>query len=202
MGYPSMKRLLAISALALIATACGTKESRMILLECSEDKKDTPPTIEQIKKATAEDPDRVKKILLSGADGSESYKEDYGEKNPHYPFIWVIDKQLGIDYEYSNFEEAMVPYQDPPPEKEGAYDTYYTSARTRLSDDKKIFISEYKTWRKNVLLGEYDHSTVIEKINLETLKMEFTPDDDDKTYQQCVEHKMPESIKVNFPKSN
>ena len=75
-----MKRLLAITALALIATACGTKESRVILLECSEDKKDKPPTIEQIKQATAEDPDRVRKILLSGADGSESYTEDYGEK--------------------------------------------------------------------------------------------------------------------------
>ena len=114
-----MKRLLAISALALIATACGPKESRMILLECREDKKDKPPTIEQIKKATAEDPDRVKKILLSGADGSESYKEDYGKKYPHYPFIWVIDKKLGTDYEYSSFEEAMVPYQDPHRRKRG-----------------------------------------------------------------------------------
>ena len=196
-----MKRLLAITALTLIATACGTKESRVILLECSEDKKDNPPTIEQIKQATAEDPDRVRKILLSGADGSESYTEDYGEKNPHYPFIWVIDKQLGIDYEYNNFEEAMVPYQDPPPEKFD-YNTYHSSTRTRLSDDKKTYISEYKSWDKNILLGEMNHETVLEKINLETLKLERIPDDDDKTYEQCIEHQLPDSIKFNFPKSD
>lgn len=201
MAYPSMKRLLAISALALIAIACGPKESRVILLECSEDKKDNPPTIDQIKEATAKDPDRVKKILLSGTEDSESHKEDYGEKFPYDPFIWVIDKKLGIDYEYSSFEEAFVPYQDQPPSQRGAYDTYHTSFRARLSDDKKFFIGEFKEWNKNILLGEYNHSTVIEKINLETLKMETT-DDGDKTYQQCIEHEMPESIKINFPKDN
>ena len=47
-----------------------------------------------------------------------------------------------------------------------------------------------------------NHETVLEKINLETLKLEIIPDDDDKTYQQCIEHEMPESMKVNFPKSN
>ena len=89
-----MKRLLAISALALIATACGPKESRVVILECIDG--EDPPTIEQIHKATAEDPDRIKKILTE-----KGYKEDYGEKHPHYPFLWIIDKKLGLDYEYS-----------------------------------------------------------------------------------------------------
>ena len=47
-----------------------------------------------------------------------------------------------------------------------------------------------------------NHETVIEKINLETLKLERIPDDDDKTYERCIEHLSPESIKTNFPKSN
>ena len=86
-----MKRLLAIGTLALIATACGPKESRVVILECNEDKKNDPPTIEQIQKATADDPDRVRKIIFG-----ELKKEDYGQKYPYYPVLWIIDKNLEL----------------------------------------------------------------------------------------------------------
>ena len=192
-----MKRLLAISALAFLAAACGPKESRVVILECSEDKKEDPPTVEQIQKATADDPDRIKKILLD-----ENYKEDYGEKYPYYPFLWIIDKKLGIDYEYSAFEEALVPYKDKPAEQDGPYDQIYTTIKTRLSDDGKIFLSEWKQWKKNILLGEYGHETVIERINLETLKLEGKNYANKPLIQQCIEHEIPKSIKINFPKGN
>ena len=109
--------------------------------------------------------------------------------------MWIIDKKLGIDYEYSAFEEALVPYKDKPAEQDGPYDQIYTTIKTRLSDDGKIFLSEWKQWKKNVLLGEYGHESVIERINLETLKLEGKNYANEPLIQQCIEHQLPESIK-------
>ena len=67
----------------------------------------------------------------------ELKKEDYGQKYPYYPVLWTIDKKLGIDYEYSAFEEALVPYQDKPAEQDGPYDQIFTTIKTRLSDNGK-----------------------------------------------------------------
>ena len=191
-----MKRLLAISALALIAAACSPKESRVVILECRNIDGEDAPTIEQIQKATAEDPDRIKKILTE-----KGYKEDFGEKYPHYPFLWIIDKKLGLDYEYSFFEEALVPYAEKPPSKSGDYDTSHESNKSRISEDKKFFFNEFKTWSKNILLGEYGYESFLAKINLETLKLEGTDNGEEPYIQQCIEHDIPDSIKINFPKS-
>ena len=155
------------------------------------------PTIEQIQKATAEDPDRIKKILTE-----KEYEEDYGEKYPHSPFLWVIDKKLGLDYEYSLFEEALVPYPEKPPTKSGDYATSHESNKSRISEDKQYFFNEFKTWSKNILLGEYGHESFLAKINLETLKLEGIDNGEEPYIQQCIEHEKPESIKINFPKSN
>ena len=52
---------------------------KVVILECSEDKKDKPPTIEQIQKATSDDPDRIPNIIIG-----KLKEEDYGEKYPYY----------------------------------------------------------------------------------------------------------------------
>ena len=202
MGYPLMKRLLAISALALIATACGPKESRMTIVECAGSDESEPPTIAQLQKATEKNPDRIEKILLSQDDASDdAYKEEYRGET-HFPWLWVIDKKLGLDYVYSSFEEALIPFEASPPSRISDYDTDHESNESRMSEDGKIFFNTFKTWEKNILLGEHAHTTFRVKINLETLKSETRDDGKEPVVEQCIEHKIPESITINFPKGN
>ena len=47
-------------------------------------------------------------------------------------------------------------------------------------------------------MGEYGHEIVIERIDFETLKYEGKSSSGETTNQQCIKHRMPMSIKINF----
>ena len=187
-----MKRILTIGVLAFFATACIPERSRVILLECINEKEE-PTTIQQIRKATADEPDRVKRMLTD-----ESYSEDY-EEGTYYPFAWLIDKKLGIDYVYSEFDRALIPYKDPAPTKESDGRIYHTSVKTSISEDKKIYTSQFKEWYNSPRVGDHGHTLTIERLHLENLTMEINPEVGEKSVVQCIEHNIPESITINFP---